>query len=594
MKKTFFLLFIFLLSISANTSFAGSVSSMPNGGVVVVHPDCTTTEYPSIQDDDIARGDALRSAVNDIQTGGEFGLGLSDQNIYLTPGTFDIDDTTIDLSKGLIPAVLSNNNLHGSGKELTTIASSVHGASSPVIIKPALNSQITDLKIASIGGTDYSFPFGLGAGQDDYTHGASSFDYGTIFLKNVKLTSPTDGIYFNPDGPISMILNVINLTSISDWDTIAMIGGSGLTLNIYNSDFTVTGNSFITSTNFHGINDLRGMNFNIYNSTFNVTGRDSIYGIYTKGIANIFNTTFTSQSTNGSTPHDLFNYESGNIKVSPSVTYNAVGSSGNITSIAEQTPNVPNPPALACPNPFSSKPTIEISMAASSISTSTAILHANLSDDGLVTPTILGFHYGTSTDYGITSSSTGSFSVGAFSKTLSGLTCSTTYHYRAFAINSVGTGTTTDQIFTTSDCPVVISPPINTETPSYSGRSGSFMGTLVNFMFPGFNSNQNNKSNIDTINNSTTTNGLVNRFYLFNTDLYFGQVNDDVKRLQQFLNSNNFIVSKSGAGSPGNETKLFGPATKKALIDFQITNKIKPASGYFGPKTRNFILESKK
>ncbi len=64
---------------------------------------------------------------------------------------------------------------------------------------------------------------------------------------------------------------------------------------------------------------------------------------------------------------------------------------------------------------------------------------------------------------------------------------------------------------------------------------------------------------------------------------------DDVKILQQFLNSQGFIISNKGQGSPGLESDFFGIQTKKALIKFQIKNNIKPYSGYFGPITKAFI-----
>ncbi len=48
-----------------------------------------------------------------------------------------------------------------------------------------------------------------------------------------------------------------------------------------------------------------------------------------------------------------------------------------------------------------------------------------------------------------------------------------------------------------------------------------------------------------------------------------GSVGNDVKALQQFLNAHGFTLSASGAGSPGKETTVFGPATTKALIKFQ-------------------------
>lgn len=64
---------------------------------------------------------------------------------------------------------------------------------------------------------------------------------------------------------------------------------------------------------------------------------------------------------------------------------------------------------------------------------------------------------------------------------------------------------------------------------------------------------------------------------------------EDVKWLQQFLNSQGFILSKTGPGSPGFETNKFGSLTKKALIKFQIENNIKPSVGMYGPITKGFV-----
>ncbi|MBU1202649.1 peptidoglycan DD-metalloendopeptidase family protein [Patescibacteria group bacterium] len=80
--------------------------------------------------------------------------------------------------------------------------------------------------------------------------------------------------------------------------------------------------------------------------------------------------------------------------------------------------------------------------------------------------------------------------------------------------------------------------------------------------------------------------------YQFSRDLELGDEGLDVKELQKYLNSHGFVVSTSGAGSPGNETIYFGPATQAALINFQKDNGISPAVGYFGPLTRNVINSS--
>ena len=79
-------------------------------------------------------------------------------------------------------------------------------------------------------------------------------------------------------------------------------------------------------------------------------------------------------------------------------------------------------------------------------------------------------------------------------------------------------------------------------------------------------------------------------FYNFTRDLAIGSKGDDVKVLQQFLNSHRAQVSASGPGSIGNETIYFGRATKGALAQWQVTNGVSPASGYFGQKSRSVIL----
>lgn len=100
-----------------------------------------------------------------------------------------------------------------------------------------------------------------------------------------------------------------------------------------------------------------------------------------------------------------------------------------------------------------SAPTITTS-AASSIVSSSATLNGNITATGDNTPTARGFQYGLTTSYGSTAASSGSsFSTGAFSENISGLTCGgTTYHFRAYATNVAGTAYGDDTTFTSAGC----------------------------------------------------------------------------------------------------------------------------------------------
>lgn len=87
----------------------------------------------------------------------------------------------------------------------------------------------------------------------------------------------------------------------------------------------------------------------------------------------------------------------------------------------------------------------------------------------------------------------------------------------------------------------------------------------------------------------------ASNIFIFNKNLSVGVTSNDVKELQKFLNNKGFAVAESGPGSLGRETSFFGLATRNALIKFQKSNKITPASGYFGLLSRgkiNRILKS--
>lgn len=72
----------------------------------------------------------------------------------------------------------------------------------------------------------------------------------------------------------------------------------------------------------------------------------------------------------------------------------------------------------------------------------------------------------------------------------------------------------------------------------------------------------------------------------FTRSLFQGVRGDDVKCLQQYLNSTTNKVAASGPGSPGSETTYFGPATRAAVGRWQAANGVSPAAGYFGTLSR--------
>lgn len=99
-------------------------------------------------------------------------------------------------------------------------------------------------------------------------------------------------------------------------------------------------------------------------------------------------------------------------------------------------------------------------------------------------------------------------------------------------------------------------------------------------------------------NNTATSSAPISiKLPKFTNYFRIGASSQDIKNLQIFLNSQGYTVSASGAGSLGNETQYFGPATYKALIKFQnyyASSILTPVgltqgTGYFGPSTVNKV-----
>jgi hypothetical protein len=83
----------------------------------------------------------------------------------------------------------------------------------------------------------------------------------------------------------------------------------------------------------------------------------------------------------------------------------------------------------------------------------------------------------------------------------------------------------------------------------------------------------------------------------FTRSLVAGLTGPDVQALQRWLNQDPATqVAASGAGAPGTETDYFGPATRAAVIRFQLKHGIlpsadHPSAGVVGPATQAKLAE---
>ncbi|MES2023148.1 MAG: peptidoglycan-binding domain-containing protein [Patescibacteria group bacterium] len=168
--------------------------------------------------------------------------------------------------------------------------------------------------------------------------------------------------------------------------------------------------------------------------------------------------------------------------------------------------------------------------------------------------------YGTTDSYGsmTTESDTGA-GVTSHTVIISGLLPCTTYHYAVYSVDTSGNATTgTDNTFTTSGCssgseesqPIIpprgnggrLIPPPATTTPTEARTvTTTLQPSIVKKVSPIF----------------------------FKLRMQVGSKGEEVKRLQEFLNTHGYIVATTGAGSIGHETTSFEAATKNALMKLQ-------------------------
>lgn len=201
---------------------------------------------------------------------------------------------------------------------------------------------------------------------------------------------------------------------------------------------------------------------------------------------------------------------------------------------------------------LTASPTVSTN-AASSVSRTVATLNGTVSDTGGVNVTTRGFEYGLTTGYGTTTTDTGSYVAESFTGNIFGLDCSTTYNFRSYATNTVGTSYGSNDTFTTSACHSIS---------SVSGFNPLYNQSII----------VNTPVIIDPVQEPSVS-------YVFKLLLKQGLKNNEVLELQKFLGKYSVDLIPDGN---------FGKMTKSALVKFQKANGL-TGDGIVGPKTREFL-----
>jgi len=76
----------------------------------------------------------------------------------------------------------------------------------------------------------------------------------------------------------------------------------------------------------------------------------------------------------------------------------------------------------------------------------------------------------------------------------------------------------------------------------------------------------------------------------FTRNMELGDVGEDVRCLQEYLNNSGFTIAQSGVGSPGRETNQFQLLTQDAVIAWQKKHGLTPPIGYFGNGSRETYI----
>lgn len=158
------------------------------------------------------------------------------------------------------------------------------------------------------------------------------------------------------------------------------------------------------------------------------------------------------------------------------------------------------------------------------------------------------------------------------------------------SVSTVTTASSTQATTTPSSAPNLKTATTSVATSTGSALSQTQIQAILSLL-SSFNADPSVIENVKTALNGTGKRITLSAEPSFTRNLTVGMHGTDVIALQHYLNTHGFPVAMRGVGSLAKETSFFGKLTKAALGKFQRAAGIVPANGYFGAKTRAFILQ---
>ncbi len=189
-------------------------------------------------------------------------------------------------------------------------------------------------------------------------------------------------------------------------------------------------------------------------------------------------------------------------------------------------------------------------------------------------------------------SMTGSFSTTGgtiHSTTVTGLNDGNSYNYYIRCSDSSGNINTSDSVISFS-----VDSANSDSSDSSDGSSSEDTSSDDDNTSNGSDSSNSSNSSSDSTtssnsnNNSSSNTSSNKKTNTFTKHLVLGTENEEVRVLQQTLNSLGYTVSATGLGSPGNETAYFGKKTLNALNAFQRAHNI-PVTSSLDSTTRALL-----